>query len=156
MPSHPAGDTSGGFPSAVPGPTYERSAVGVGIVHFGVGGFHRAHQAMYLDSLMNQGAALDWGICGVGVKPADAAMKRALVPQDGLYTLVVKHPDGRLEPRVIGSIIEYLYAPDAPEPVLERLTAEQTRIVSLTITEGGYNFNQVTGEFIADRSEERR
>jgi mannitol 2-dehydrogenase len=150
MPSHPAGDTSGGFPSAVPGPTYERSAVGVGIVHFGVGGFHRAHQAMYLDSLMNQGAALDWGICGVGVKPADAAMKRALAPQDGLYTLVVKHPDGRLEPRVIGSIIEYLYAPDSPELVLERLTSEQTRIVSLTITEGGYNFNQVTGEFIAD------
>jgi mannitol 2-dehydrogenase len=150
MPSHPAGDTSGGFPSAVPGPTYERSAVGVGIVHFGVGGFHRAHQAMYLDSLMNQGAALDWGICGVGVKPADAAMKRALVPQDGLYTLVVKHPDGRLEPRVIGSIIEYLYAPDSPELVLERLTREQTRIVSLTITEGGYNFNQVTEEFIAD------
>jgi len=150
MPSHPADDTSGGFPAAVPGPTYARSAVRVGIVHFGVGGFHRAHQAAYLDSLMNQGVALDWGICGVGVKPADAAMERALVPQNGLYTLVIKHPDGRLEPRVIGSIVGYLYAPESPETVLERLTHEQTRIVSLTITEGGYNFNQATGEFIAD------
>jgi mannitol 2-dehydrogenase len=149
MPSHPA-DTSGRFPAAVPGPAYDRSAVGVGIVHFGVGGFHRAHQAAYLDSLMNEGAALDWGICGVGVKPADAAMGRALIPQDGLYTLVVKHPDGSLEPRVIGSIVEYLYAPDSPELVLQKLTREQTRIVSLTITEGGYNFNQVTGQFIAD------
>ena len=149
MPSHPA-DTSGGFPAAVPRPTYDRSAVGVGIVHFGVGGFHRAHQAAYLDALMNQGTALDWGICGVGVMPADAAMGRALIPQDGLYTLVVKHPDGTLEPRVIGSIVEYLYAPDSPEQVLERLARERTRIVSLTITEGGYNFNQATGEFIAD------
>jgi mannitol 2-dehydrogenase len=149
MPSHHA-DTADGFPPSVPRPTYDRSAVGVGIVHFGVGGFHRAHQAAYLDALMNEGLALDWGICGVGVMPSDAAMGRALVPQDCQYTLVVKHPDGTLEPRVIGSIVEYLYAPDRPEEVLERLTSERTRIVSLTITEGGYNFNQVTGEFIAE------
>ena len=132
------------------GPTYDRSAVSVGIVHFGVGGFHRAHQAAFLDRLMNDGTALDWGICGVGIKPADAAMGRALIPQDCLYTLVIKHPDGTLEPRVIGSIVEYHFAPDNPEQVLQKLTREQTRIVSLTITEGGYNFNQVTGQFIAD------
>ncbi|MBR7827324.1 mannitol dehydrogenase family protein [Actinospica sp. MGRD01-02] len=134
-------------------PTYDRSAVSVGIVHFGVGGFHRAHQAAYIDSLMAQGTAMDWGICGVGVKPADEAMARALVPQQCRYTLVTKHPDGKLEPRVIGSIVEYLYAPDDPERVLRVLTREQTRIVSLTITEGGYNFNQVTREFIADEPE---
>ena len=149
MPSHPA-DNPDRFPPNLPQPRYDRSAVSVGIVHFGVGGFHRAHQATYLDSLMNEGAAMDWGICGVGVMPSDGAMARALIPQNGLYTLVVKHPDGRLEPRVIGSIVEYLYAPDDPDLVLERLTAEQTRIVSLTITEGGYNFNQATREFIAD------
>ena len=149
MPSHPA-DTPDGFPPGIPGPTYDRSGVSVGIVHFGVGGFHRAHQAAYLDTLLNQGTAMDWGICGVGVMPADIAMARALAPQDNQYTLVIKHPDGRLEPRVIGSIVEYLYAPDRPQDVLERLTSEQTRIVSLTITEGGYNFNQATGEFIAD------
>ena len=75
-----------------------------GIVHFGVGGFHRAHQAMYHDRLMNEGKALDWGICGVGVMPGDRRMKDALDAQDGLYTLVVKHGDGTYEPRVIGSI----------------------------------------------------
>jgi len=131
-------------------PTYDRSAVGVGIVHFGVGGFHRAHQAMYVDRLMGEGLAMDWGICGVGVMPADRAMADALNAQQGLYTLVIKHADGKREPRVIGSIVDYLYAPDSPERVLELLASEQTRIVSLTITEGGYNFNQVTNEFEAD------
>ncbi len=131
-------------------PAYDRSALTVGIVHFGVGGFHRAHQAMYLDRLMNDGLALDWGICGVGVMPADKAMAEALRPQDGLYTLLVKHPDGHVEPRAIGSIVEVVYAPEAPQRVLDVLVSESTRIVSLTITEGGYNFNQATHEFIAD------
>ena len=75
-------------------PSYDRSQVKVGIVHFGVGGFHRAHQAMYLDQLMEQGKALDWGICGVGVMPFDLKMKEAMETQDCLYTLVEKAPDG--------------------------------------------------------------
>src|SRR5215211_8171614 len=86
----------------VPTPTYDRSRVTTGAVHFGVGGFHRAHQAMYHDGLMNKGKALDWGICGVGVMAADRRMKEALDAQDGLYTLVIKHSDGTYEPRVIG------------------------------------------------------
>ncbi|GMA25390.1 hypothetical protein GCM10025864_31490 [Luteimicrobium album] len=133
----------------VPTPAYDRTAVSTGIVHFGVGGFHRAHQAMYLDRLMGEGKALDWGICGVGVLPSDARMAGVMAAQDGLYTLVLKHPDGTWEPRVIGSIVEYLYAPDDPEAVVEKLADPATRIVSLTVTEGGYNFNQVTGEFDA-------
>jgi mannitol 2-dehydrogenase len=133
----------------VPTPAYDRDAVQPGLVHIGVGGFHRAHQAMYLDRLMNEGAALDWGICGVGVLPSDRAMKEALDAQDGLYTLVLKHNDGTWEPRVIGSIVEYLFAPDDPETVIERMAAPTTRIVSLTITEGGYNVSDVTGEFDA-------
>jgi mannitol 2-dehydrogenase len=116
-------------------------------VHFGVGGFHRAHEAMYLDRLMNEGLALGWGICGVGVMPADQRMREALGAQDGLYTLVVKNPDGTIVPTVIGSIIEYLYAPDDPEAVIERMADPKVRIVSLTITEGGYNFNAVSGQF---------
>lgn len=124
--------------ASVPRPSYDRSRVRAGVVHFGVGGFHRAHQAMYHDRLMNEGKALDWGICGVGVMPADRAMKEALDAQGGLYTLVVKHADGTYEPRVIGSIVEYLFAPDDPEAVIEKLTDPATRIVSLTITEGGY------------------
>ncbi len=134
----------------VPVPTYDRSAVTAGIVHFGVGGFHRAHQAMYLDRLMEQGQALEWGICGVGVMPSDARMRDALGAQDYLYTLVLKDADGTWTPRVIGSIVDYLYAPDDAEAVLEKLADPATRIVSLTVTEGGYNFSPVTGEFDAD------
>jgi mannitol 2-dehydrogenase len=135
---------------AVPRPAYDRSRVTTGVVHFGVGGFHRAHQAMYHDRLMNKGKALDWGICGVGVMPADRRMKEALDAQNGLYTLVVKHADGTYEPRVIGAITEYLFAPDDPEAVIEKLADPVTRIVSLTVTEGGYNVHPVTGEFDAD------
>ena len=83
-----------GLTGALALPSYDRSAVRTGIVHFGVGGFHRAHQAMYLDRLMNDGKALDWGICGVGVLPQDAAMKSVMDAQDCLYTLVLKNPDG--------------------------------------------------------------
>lgn len=136
-------------------PGYYRDDVSVGIVHFGVGGFHRAHQAIYLDDLMNQGQALDFGICGVGVMPGDRRMKEVLKAQDHLYTLVIKHPDGQWTPRVIGSIINYLYAPDDPEKVIECMAAETTRIVSLTVTEGGYNFHHVTGEFNLDNSDIR-
>ena len=131
-------------------PLYDRSALTAGIVHFGVGGFHRAHQAMYLDRLMNSGQALDWAICGVGVLPGDARMKQVMDSQDCLYTLVVKHPDGTREGRVIGSIIEYLFAPDDPEAVIEKMASEAVRIVSLTVTEGGYNFHHVTGDFNAE------
>jgi mannitol 2-dehydrogenase len=132
---------------AVPVPNYDRSRLRTGIVHFGVGGFHRAHQAMYVDRLMNEGAALDWAICGVGVMAPDRRMQEALDAQDGLYTLVVKAPDGTWTARVIGSIREYLFAPDDPAAVIEKMADPQTRIVSLTVTEGGYNFNAVTGEF---------
>jgi mannitol 2-dehydrogenase len=133
--------------AAVPTPTYDRSQLSVGVVHFGVGGFHRAHQAMYLDRLMNVGQAYDWAICGVGVLPADRRMRDALEAQDYLYTLVEKHNDGVHTARVIGSIVDYLYAPDDPAAVIDRLADETTRIVSLTVTEGGYSINDVSGEF---------
>jgi mannitol 2-dehydrogenase len=131
-------------------PSYDRGGLRVGIVHVGVGGFHRAHQAMYVDRLMNEGKGLDWGICGVGVLPSDRRMADVMAVQDGLYTLVVKHPDGTLEPRVIGSILEYLFAPDDAEAVIERMADPATRIVSLTVTEGGYNIHAVTGQFDQD------
>ena len=141
--------TLGALGNEVGVPQYDRTAVRTGIVHFGVGGFHRAHQAMYLDRLMNDGKALDWGICGIGVLPQDRRMADVLEAQDGLYTLVVKYPDGTLEPRVIGSIVDYLFAPDDPSAVLAKMADPATRIVSLTITEGGYHVNQVTGELDA-------
>ena len=76
-------------------PGYDRDDVTTGVVHFGVGGFHRAHQALFHDRLMSEGKALDWGICGVGVMPADERMRDVMRDQDGLYTLVEKHADGR-------------------------------------------------------------
>jgi mannitol 2-dehydrogenase len=141
--------TAATTPASLATPGYGRSGLTAGIVHFGVGGFHRAHQAMYLDRLMNAGQAHDWAICGVGVLPGDARMKEVMDRQDCLYTLVVKNPDGTREGRVIGSIIEYLFAPDDPEAVIEKMASEAIRIVSLTVTEGGYNFHHVTGDFNA-------
>lgn len=140
-------DTLSRLAPEVARPAYDRSAVTPGIVHFGVGGFHRAHQAMTLDALMNRGEALDWGIVGIGVMPGDRRMQAALAAQDHLYTLVIKHPDGRREPRVIGSLIDYHFAPDDPAAVIELLADPAIRIVSLTVTEGGYNFHPVSGEF---------
>ncbi len=128
----------------VAGPTYDRSEIGIGIVHFGVGGFHRAHQAMYVDQLLERGLAREWGICGVGVMPADQRMKQALEAQDGLYTLILKNPDGSRDVRVVGSILDFRYAPDDPEAVIELLAAPTTRMVSLTITEGGYQIENAT------------
>ncbi|MGQ4599475.1 mannitol dehydrogenase family protein [Nocardia sp. R6R-6] len=130
-------------------PTYDRSRISSGIVHFGVGGFHRAHQAMYVDRLLERGMAHDWGICGIGILPGDRKMRDVLAEQDGLYTLSTVAPDGTWATRVIGSIIEYRYAPDDPEAVVEKLADPATRIVSLTITEGGYRIG-ATGEFDAD------
>ena len=122
-------------------PTYDRSAVTPGIVHLSVGGFHRSHEAMYVDALMNQGQAMDWGIRGVGLLETNAHMRDVLRAQDGLYTLVVKHGDGTWEPRVIGSMIDYLYAPDDPEAVIAAMADPRIRIVSMTVTEGGYNID---------------
>jgi mannitol 2-dehydrogenase len=126
---------------------YDRTAVSVGIVHFGVGNFHRSHQAMYLDRLLRAGGSNDWGICGVGVLPSDIRMRDALRAQDLEYTLVERRPDGSTPATRIGSIVEYLYAPEELSAVLERLADPATRIVSLTITEGGYNISDLTGEF---------
>lgn len=131
-------------------PAYDRAAMSVGIMHLGVGGFHRSHQAMYLDRLMASGHGLDWALRGVGVLPHDRRIVDALNGQDGLYTLVVKHPDGRLEPRLIGSITGMAFLHDDPPAVVEEMAAEPVRIVSLTITEGGYLIDPVTGEFDVD------
>ena len=128
-------------------PAYDPRGLRTGIVHFGVGAFHRSHQAMYLDRLLNLGQAHDWAICGVGVLPGDARVRDALRAQDHLYTLLTRAPDGHHEARVIGAVHDYLFAPDDPEAVCERLAHPATRIVSLTVTEGGYSLNNATGEF---------
>lgn len=125
----------------------EREDLSAGIVHFGVGNFHRSHQAMYLDRLHRMGEDRDWGIVGIGLFPRDAEMGEALRAQGFSYTLVEMEPDGGRNATRIGSIIDFLHLPDDPEAVYEQLAAPEIRIVSLTITEGGYNTSDVTGEF---------
>ncbi|MCW2711323.1 MAG: mannitol dehydrogenase family protein, partial [Marmoricola sp.] len=87
-------ETLGEIDDRVPVPSYDRSAVGHGIVHLGVGGFHRAHEAMYVDALLDQGSSTDWGITGVGLLDQDRAMRDVMRAQDCLYTMVVKNLDG--------------------------------------------------------------
>ena len=128
-------------------PSYNREDINIGIVHIGVGGFHRAHQAYYLHQLHEQNAAPEWGICGVGIREADRKIYDILKKQNELYTLVIKHPGGKIQSQVIGSVLDFLLGADHPNKVIERMAHPDTKIVSLTITEGGYNFNSATGGF---------
>ncbi|MCO4821904.1 MAG: mannitol dehydrogenase family protein [Flavobacteriaceae bacterium] len=136
--------------SLMPVPTYTRKDNKTGIVHVGVGGFHRAHQAYYLHQLSQLGQASAWNICGIGIREGDQKLHDIFKEQDNLYTLLIKHPDGKIEPQVIGSIVDFEMGFADPEPVIGRMANADTRIVSLTITEGGYNFNPTTGDFDFD------
>ena len=135
------------LPESVTVPNYDRLAVTAGIVHIGVGGFHRSHEAFYTDDYMQQSGDLSWGICGVGLREGDRKMQSILKEQDFLYTLTVKHPNGQVENRVIGCLTDFLLSCDDPQKVIDKMASEETKIVSLTITEGGYNFNPVTDGF---------
>jgi len=128
-------------------PNYDRSKVKAGIVHVGIGGFHRAHQAFYTDQLLHDTSITDWGICGVALLDFDTKIYNTLKEQDGLYTLVIKELDGTLTKRVIGSIVECLYAPENPMQVIEKMAHQDIKIITLTITEGGYNYNEATEAF---------
>lgn len=127
-------------------PAYDRKNITRSIVHIGVGGFYRAHQAVYLDDLLHEPGNENWGFWGVGLLPHDTQIRDALTAQDCLYTVVERSAAGDV-PRVIGSVLGFLYAPDDPEAVIETMADPTCCIVSLTITEGGYYVNQGTGEF---------
>ncbi|WIY51938.1 mannitol dehydrogenase family protein [Devosia sp. YIM 151766] len=126
-------------------PTYARQDLKPGIVHFGVGNFHRAHQAVYLDALFNTGADHDWAIIGAGVRPSDAAMREALGRQDWL-TSVVEQEAGSTTARITGAMVDYLEPGDS-RAVIAALTDPAIRIVSLTITEGGYYIDPASQKF---------
>lgn len=128
------------LPPAIGRPGYDASGVSVGIVHLGIGAFHRAHQSVYTDDVLARDPS--WGICGVSLRSADT--RDALGPQDDLYTLKVQDGSGE-QLRVIASVVETLVAPESPEAVLARMVDPATRIVSLTITEKGYCHNPATG-----------
>ncbi len=121
-------------------PLYDRGGVHVGIVHIGIGGFHRAHQAYLVDRLLDRGMSSDWGICGLALLSSDRKIYDVLSEQDGLYTLMVPDADGSFSARVVGSIVELLYAPENPSAAIRKIADRSVRLVTLTITEGGYNF----------------
>lgn len=128
-----------------PVPAYDRVSLTPGILHFGVGNFHRAHQAVYLDRLMNAGGGRDFAIIGAGVMPGDQRMRDTLAAQDHLYTVVEQSADAS-NARVIGPMIDYI-APGNAQQVIAQLAEPAIRIASLTITEGGYFIDANTGHF---------
>jgi mannitol-1-phosphate/altronate dehydrogenase len=130
-------------------PGYNPENTVQGIAHIGVGGFHRAHQAFYTDALMNSGEGLDWSICGIGLRPEDRGVRDALAGQDYLYTLYELGDTPDTETRIIASISGMLLAEDDIQTVIDKLASPQIRIVSLTITEGGYCIDDSNGQFMS-------
>ena len=133
--------TLGDVPPAIARPAYDPRDIGIGIVHLGIGAFHRAQTAVYSDDALAQEQG-PWGICGVSLRSAD--VRDRLYPQDGLYAAVEKSRAGVVR-RVIGSVREVLFLGDQREAIHARLVAPATRIVSLTITEKGYCHDPATG-----------
>lgn len=122
------------LPASVQAPGYDRAAQVAGIVHIGIGAFHRAHQAVYTDDAMAAGDQ-DWGIVGVSLRSGDVAAQ--LNPQDGLYTVSTRSAAGTAL-RLIGAVQKVLVAADDPQAVIDAIAAPTTHIVSLTVTEKGY------------------
>lgn len=126
-------------------PSYRREDIRPGILHFGVGNFHRAHMAIYLHELFNKGRDLDWGIIGAGVMPSDQRMRDTLKAQDFLTTVVEQDID-RSAATITGPMLDVITAPDF-DRIVSTLASPDIRIVSLTITEGGYFIDAATGKF---------
>lgn len=141
------------LPSSIARPVYDRAALSPGIVHIGLGNFHRGHQAWYLHRLMQQGYAQDWAIIGAGVRPYDRAMRDKLLAQDCLTTLIELDP-ARVSAEITGSMIDYLPIEPDNAALIAQMADPRIRIVSLTVTEGGY-FQTSEGKFDLDHADIR-
>lgn len=144
----------GALPDGVSVPSYERARLSAGIVHIGLGNFHRAHQAWYLHRLMQDGVALDWAILGAGVREYDAAMRERLLAQDCLTTLVQLSPN-ETSAEVTGAMIDYLPIEEGNVSLIAAMSDPSIRIVSLTVTEGGYYTDPATAAFDAEHDDIR-
>ncbi|MEM6382810.1 MAG: mannitol dehydrogenase family protein [Pseudomonadota bacterium] len=134
------------LPASIERPRYDRAQLTAGIVHIGVGNFHRAHQAWYLHRLMQMGEAYDWAIIGAGVRPYDTKMRSALLEQDCLTTLIELDPSAT-SAEIVGSMSDYAPVEDGNGALIAQLSDPFIRIVSLTVTEGGYYIDPATGAF---------
>ncbi|MHA6343944.1 mannitol dehydrogenase family protein [Roseivivax sp. CAU 1761] len=144
----------GALPEGVTGPAYDRARLTPGIVHVGLGNFHRAHQAVYLDDLFGRGLDHDWAICGAGVRAPDARMRALLLDQDCLST-VIELEAGTARPRIVGAMTDFAPVAADNAPLIARMADPATRIVSLTVTEGGYYVDADTGTFDPDHPDIR-
>ncbi len=142
------------LPESVERPNYDRTSLKPGIVHIGLGNFHRAHQAWYLHRLFQAGLDRDWAIVGAGVRPYDAKQREKFLEQDCLSTLIELAPNG-VSAEVIGSMIDYASVEDGFAALINRMADPAIRIVSLTVTEGGYFIDPATKTFDADHTEVR-
>nr|WP_237212620.1 mannitol dehydrogenase family protein [Ruegeria lacuscaerulensis] len=133
---------------------YELSDLKPGIVHIGLGNFHRAHQAWFIHQLMQQGQANDWAIIGAGLRSYDTEMREKLLRQNCLTTLIKLDPKG-LSAEVIGPMIDYLPIEEGNAALIRKMTDPAIRIVSLTVTEGGYFLDANTGAFNTDHEDIR-
>lgn len=127
---------------------YDRESVTTGIAHIGVGNFHRAHEAYYTNLLLEHADQQEWGICGIALLPSDEKLVEALRGQQGAYTLTVCGRDGHDEALRIGSLVELLWGIENPDAVIDKLADPSVKVITMTITEGGYNIDKSTGEFI--------
>lgn len=134
------------LPEGIARPIYDRSKLTAGIVHIGLGNFHRAHQAWYLHRLMQAGKAQDWAILGAGVRAYDAAMRDKMLAQDCLTTLIELDPSGT-SAEVTGSMIGYIPIEEGNGPLIAQLSDPAIRIVAMTVTEGGYYLDPATKKF---------
>lgn len=135
-----------GLPAEVARPAYDRSHVKTGVVHLGIGAFHRAHQAVVFDDALKSGD-LRWGVLGASLR--SPGVRDQLNPQDGLYTLVVR--DGAEEHlRVIGAGRGVLVGPEDPAALVAAMADADVHIVTLTVTEKGYRLDPATGDLLLD------
>ncbi|PHP66252.1 mannitol dehydrogenase [Zhengella mangrovi] len=134
------------LPAGIRVPSYDRSKLTPGILHIGLGNFHRAHQSWYLHRLFDQGLNTDWAIVGAGVRPYDEEMRLKMKAQDYLTTLIELDPSGT-SAEVVGSMIDYVPVEDGNGPLIERMADPAIRIVALTVTEGGYYIDPATKGF---------
>lgn len=127
---------------------YDRSEIKTGILHIGVGNFHRAHEEFYTNLLLADPGQKEWGICGVALLAGDERLYKALKSQDQLYTLTVCGRDGKDTAYEIGSLLKLIWGVEDPKAVTEAIADKNIRIITMTITEGGYNIDKASGEFI--------
>ena len=139
-------------PGEIKRPHYDRSKIAPGIVHIGLGNFHRAHQSWYLHRLMQKGEALDWGIIGAGVRAGDEDQRQRLAAQDYLTTLIELDPNGQ-SAEIVGSMIGFVPIEGDNAALIAQMVDPAIRIVSLTVTEGGYFIDPVSNRFDADHED---